>query len=235
MVSRRSRVHERRLARKAFLLLIASLGLFLFLLFFGIPSLIRFAIFINELKGSSVPLIQEDKTPPAPPRLDSLPSYKNEGEIKVAGTAESAATLKVFRSGELEKETLVGEEGTFSLTLRLSVGENRVWATATDPAGNESEPSEVQVVVYDKEPPTLELTKPEAGKELYGLQKNVTVEGTTESDARVSVNERLAIVDGEGNFSLQVPLEEGENILTVKAVDQAGNETERTTTVYYSP
>jgi hypothetical protein len=60
------------------------------------------------------------------------------------------------------------------------------------------------------------------------------VEGITDAE-RVTVNDRIAVIDGNGKFSLIVSLNEGKNDLVVQATDQAGNKTETTMSVTYTP
>lgn len=221
------------MARKAVLLISLSIALFLVLIFFGIPTLARFAAFVGELGSSSEPILLEDKTPPAPPFIETLPTHSNKQKLTLNGNSEAGSTLKIFKHGENVKETLVDDSTSFSLEISLEIGENNIRATATDKAGNESDSSRTQTVIYDKEPPVLEIGKPQNGESFFGA-RTITVEGKTEADARLTVNERVAIVDPEGNFSLVFTLSEGENLITVKAVDQAENEIEKTITVNYS-
>ncbi|MBA7665027.1 hypothetical protein ES703_73093 [subsurface metagenome] len=63
----------------------------------------------------------------------------------------------------------------------------------------------------------------------------VEVMGRTTPGAIVSVNGELADVDGEGNFTMMVVLEEGPNIIEVIASDLEGNEESRTLVIMYVP
>lgn len=234
MVSRRSRVQEKRMTRRAVLLFFSSLLLLVLLIFFGIPALARFAAFIGILQSSSVPILQEDKTPPAPPYVNALPKYVQDPKVTLTGAAEAGSTLKVSINGQKVKEIVVGDTSSFSIDLTLPQGENRIMVSATDKAGNESQASGV-TVFYDTEPPALEITSPQDGQEFFANDKSISIEGKTETDAKVSINDRIAIVDGEGNFSQTVTLSEGDNTFNVKATDEAGNETEKQLTVKYTP
>lgn len=235
MISRRYKVQEKRMARRAIVLISLSIALFLFLVLFGIPALARFAAFVGDLRSSSEPILSEDKTPPAPPFVETLPDYAKERKLTIRGNAEASSTLKVFLNGEQVKETLIDDTSSFSLEITIQEGENRIWAKAIDKAGNESDSSRTQTVIYDNQPPTLEITRPQDGESFFGSNKSVTIEGKTEPEARVIVNERVAIVDPEGSFTINFTLAEGENTITVKAVDGAENETEKSLTVSYSP
>ena len=64
---------------------------------------------------------------------------------------------------------------------------------------------------------------------------SVEVTGHTTPDAVVSINGELVEVDGEGNFTIMVVLEEGPNIIEVIASDLEGNEESRTLVIVYVP
>lgn len=240
MISRRHRVQEKRLTKRAFLLTASSVILLGFLLIFGIPLLAQFAAFVNEIKGSSAQIAQEDKTPPAPPSFEvPPPEYTQDKMITIKGRAEASSAVTIYKNGEKNKEFVVDGSSKFSVEISIDPGENVIDATATDVSGNVSGLSTRYRVVYGKEPPKLTITKPLDGENFYGDTKTIAVEGNITKDSgidiRVSVNGRLAIVDSNGNFSVQIPLSEGENSLIIVAADQAGNKTEKTLTVSYIP
>jgi len=60
------------------------------------------------------------------------------------------------------------------------------------------------------------------------------ITGTTEPGATVDVNGRAAVVSDSGEFSLLVELEDGANVLLVKATDEAGNIANLSLTVTYT-
>ena len=235
MISRRYRVQEKRTTRNAVLLLLLSAGLLLFLLFFGIPSLINFAVFVSNLKDSSTPIAEGDKTPPIPPQLNEPPKYVKTDKIIVEGRAEAGSTLKLFHQGKLIKETLVDDKSNYSLEVQLEKGENTLYVTATDKAGNESDHSSQRVTFYDLEPPTLEVTKPKDGENFLGDNKTVDIEGIVELGSKITINDRLAIVGADGRFSYKFTLSEGENQITITALDPAENKTEKQIKVTYTP
>ncbi|MEE4356247.1 MAG: FecR domain-containing protein [Desulfococcaceae bacterium] len=73
----------------------------------------------------------------------------------------------------------------------------------------------------DKSPPFLSLHSPEENQIL--LSHEVRVEGNTEKQAEVRINDLAVTIDDKGAFSHAVPLREGENIIRVLAEDRAGN------------
>jgi hypothetical protein len=78
----------------------------------------------------------------------------------------------------------------------------------------------------DTVPPELSLERPQVSGTL------VIISGRSEPGAVVTVNGELADVDASGAFKKVISLDrEGMNLLTVRAVDGAGNETVRRETV----
>ena len=216
------------------MLFLAAIGLLAVLIFLGIPLLSRFAIFVSELKGSSSPIAQEDKTPPAPPYINALPKFTKDNKIKVTGRAEAGSTLRLFQNSAQIKEFVVPETSSFDIEVKLLAGHNVLWATSTDNAGNENR-SSTWDVLYDLEPPAVEVIAPADGASFFGDEKTIDVKGKTEATAQVSVNDRVAIVNSNGEFSLKLTLSEGENTITVAARDSAENKTEKVLKVTYSP
>lgn len=72
-------------------------------------------------------------------------------------------------------------------------------------------------------PPKLEVAIP--GEEQVIGQRRLKVEGRTDSDATVTVNNQPAVVDGEGNFSAEIEIAESTGEVTVKARSRGGKET----------
>lgn len=64
---------------------------------------------------------------------------------------------------------------------------------------------------------------------------NLTVSGSTVSNADVSVNDKDLSADSKGNFSTTVTLDEGENEILVVTSDESGNFSEQTVLVTYTP
>ena len=83
--------------------------------------------------------------------------------------------------------------------------------------------------------PEFSLTVTEPTDESIINADKVEVIGITTPGAVVSINGELAEVDGEGNFTIMVVLEEGPNIIEVIASDLEGNEESHTLVIVYVP
>jgi hypothetical protein len=94
---------------------------------------------------------------------------------------------------------------------------------AQDGDGFEGAYSAVRSVraTYDDAPPPLAILSP---PEMFvSPSPQVEVKGRTDSDARVKVNGQRVEVASDGTFATRLPLKEGVNLVTVEAVDPAGN------------
>ncbi|HCC08850.1 TPA: hypothetical protein DEP81_02600, partial [Candidatus Woesebacteria bacterium] len=119
-------------------------------------------------------------------------------------------------------------DGQFSFGVTLQDGINTFAATATDQSGNQSQKSDDHQITFDKKTPDLEITSPSDGSSYFGSnQRQITITGKTETDAKVTINDRIISVDDSGIFQYTTTLNEGSNTFNVKSTDQAGNTTEK--------
>lgn len=145
--------------------------------------------------------------------------------VTISGRTDSGVSVTVNGSA-----VAVGEDGTFSTDLTLTEGSHTLPVIATDAAGN-SRTENVSIVV-DITPPTLSLTSPTEGATVEVA--SVTITGTTEPGARVTVNGLVADVSASGAFSFILALVEGDNTITARATDPAGNNRTVSVTVTFA-
>ena len=231
--SRYKSIEKRKNLKRTLLYLFLTFGLIVALIFYGIPALVKISALVLDLKQQSEPITQDDITPPAPPKLFSLPDATNSSSVEIEGSSEAGSTVVFNLNGNIT-ETLTNNEGRFYQTLNLKLGENMLILHAVDMSGNESQKSQTHRIIYDNTPPELEITSPDDGQEFFGSrQRQIQIEGNTDPGSRVTINNRVVIVDENGRFGLTTTLSEGENNFRVKSTDIAGNETEAELTVYY--
>jgi len=234
--SRLIRKEEARNLRQALFFGFLTIILGLALVFLGIPALIRMAIFLGNLRSSSLPVESQDILPPAPPRLKPIPEATNSAQITIQGFAEPGSTVEIFLDGFSTKKVVSENDGTFTASdINLSLGKNDFWATATDQAGNTSQKSGQLTIFYDQTPPKLEIKEPASETTFSAEENKITIRGKTEEKATVTINDRIVIVDSEGNFEYPFLLSEGENLIQIIATDPAGNETQKEIKVTYTP
>jgi hypothetical protein len=233
--SRLESVEEKNNLRSAIVLIILSIAVVVVLIVVGIPTVGKVATFVSGLRGGNTPITLNDKTPPAPPTFKNLPDFTNQGAVSIAGSAEPGATVKLTFDGK-EQDTLVDKDGNFSFqNLTLQTGDNTFFAFAVDSAGNISQKSIDKKIIYDNKPPTLSVDSPADGSKFFGSgQRQVTIQGTTDSGSGVTINDRIVSVDDSGKFQYTLTLNDGDNKFAIKSVDQAGNSTEKDITLNFS-
>lgn len=215
---------------------LGTVAIFIAIFKIGIPLLADFGLFIgnfsrtedNQKGNKTQEFVQQ-------PRIDPLPQATNSASIKITGIAVAKGKVEIFIEEDLISTVEVKEDGTFMLpNLKLRNGENIIKARAIL-RDNKSELSESLSVIFDTDPPTLEINQPSQDQQFGKGDSIIEVRGKTEIDTKVVVNNFRAIVDSQGNFSSVLALTPGENIITVQAFDLSGNQTEKSLTVTFSP
>ncbi len=101
----------------------------------------------------------------------------------------------------------------------LEEGEVDLVFYARDRAGNEN--TVTVPIIIDTTAPLVKDLLPIDGEIVNTHVINVT--GTTEADATVYINGRFSDLDDAGNFREQINLEEGDNDVSIRITDPAGN------------
>jgi len=198
----------------------------------GIP------LFMNLVAGNGASRVDnvKDIIPPQEPLISALPEATNSSFVTVEGYTENLASVELLLNDLTDKITKADESGLFSLGVVLSSGQNRIQVRAKDEAGNESM-SGVSLVTFDNKPVELVVTSPKDGNEYFGkLNQVIDIKGSVDKkDVQVLVNNSFVSVNSEGNFVHRIMLSDGENTLTIKASDKAGNMTEKALKIIYTP
>ncbi len=151
-------------------------------------------------------------------------SVDSAAQVTLTGRAPGAVSVSV----DGQAATLAGD-GFSAGPFNLSEGERVFLLAATDSGGNVTQLT--HHLTRDSTAPQLTLGQPAAGALLGST--SVDVSGTA-SDPRldqVTVNGVLAELSGGAFLARQVPLTEGDNVLTVVAADTVGNEVQTTRSV----
>ncbi|HEY3986969.1 BapA/Bap/LapF family large adhesin [Cedecea sp.] len=166
----------------------------------------------------------------------------NETRPSLSGTAEANAIIKVYSDGNLIGTTIANGSGAWSLTpvAALGNGSHTLTVTATDAAGNVSNPSNGFALTVDTIAPNApaisnvaDAVGPITGNLSNGQVTDDTrpvLTGTAEGNATVSVYDNGVLLgtvqaDAGGAWSFRpgTPLINGGHALTVTATDAAGN------------
>jgi flagellar hook assembly protein FlgD len=153
-------------------------------------------------------------------RLANIPEdlKVREEELLIEGVTEPNVTL--WFNDELQSVP-VDRGGGFSLRHHLREEKNRIELVAVDQAGNKA--SIAREVTLILKPPEIVVTVPPDG--LWINQKMLTVQGYVSPGTALRVNGKEASIDVEGNFAIDVLLQEGENQITLEVTDEVGNVT----------
>ncbi|MBA3534541.1 MAG: hypothetical protein H0T73_21695 [Ardenticatenales bacterium] len=163
--------------------------------------------------------VEVDMTPPTL-QLANLPEdiTTRESSLTVEGSTEPNVTVWV--SGD-PRPLPVDARGIFSVERSLEEGLNPLDIRVVDVAGNETLIS--RMITLRTHPPSLTLTEP-TDNNAFVSSNLLTIKGNVPPDVAVSINGRSAAVSPQGQFALDLLLEEGENVLRIVAVDPVGNE-----------
>lgn len=230
LINTEQKRNVRNAVKFGFLTLIAIIAL----IFFGIPVLGKFTAFISDLGGSGKIITKNDKTPPAPPQFDTFNEFTNQTKITLTGRSEPGAIVTITFNNK-EEENITNKDNNFTFNFALNNGENTFLAMATDEAGNKSLNTQTYIITFDNKKPELTVTSPSDGTSFFGpKQRQVTVEGKTEPEAQLLINDRVVSVENDGGFKFTTTLNEGENKFLIKAMDEAGNSTETELTLNFT-
>lgn len=207
--------------------------------------------------SGSTPTVTPEATPTSlPPYTGPLPviEFTSPNSLTTLGTqsVEVEGTIAGYISSEMPSEIIIqgnivpiieqeNNVGSFSASLNLEEGNNVIGARY--PLGGARVAINTLSVSVDLTPPYITIESHTNGQVVYVNTIDVTglvndiVRGTVqEHQASVMVNNQTAVVNNRTYIAENIPLEIGDNLLTITATDQAGNvSTNSTVTVRYEP
>jgi hypothetical protein len=226
MYSRLRRFEEKRLRTRLLFAIVGSITLLILIAIFGFPFFVNFTVFLGQMKGKDILATPTPIALVIAPYLDPLPTATSSGKILVTGRGQPEAKVVLFINDEQSKSVPISKDGTFLISsLSLPEGTYSIKAKTEDKAGKRSDFSNVVHTVIKRHPPILELSKPTDNITVNGDDNILNIEGKTEENTDIRINDRFVVVRPDGTFSYPFPLQNGENNLQIKAIDQAGNNT----------
>lgn len=162
----------------------------------------------------------------AEPVVNGLPDFTREAELSLSGRVPSFAlapgrSVEIVLNAAVVANAQLDSTGTFASTLTLKDGANAIGLSLL--SGKDVVARSAYTVIFDREPPTLELLAPTTGATVEG--PNVVVQGKTEIGAVVTVNGRFIVPAQDGSFAETFTPPVGPVAISVVAQDRAGNET----------
>lgn len=235
--SRLSRTTQEKTKKQIVFFTIAIVILILGALNFGPELLSNIASFTSGFKktGTTATITKEQNSLETP-FIDSIPDATDRAEINISGTSTySDAQIELFVNGNLYDTAPLTQDQKFIFEkVKLTEGENSIKARVKK-GDQASSFTRIYDVNYSQGNPKLDVTTPSDGQQFSRGDQTITVQGTTDPDNTVTVNGSRAIVDSLGNFSYYLNLSDGDNNLTISAVNQAGQKTEKTLKVNFKP
>lgn len=224
--SRLSRRQQKRMLRQSVFYLILTVIIAAVFIFIVMPGFVQLADVIFNKSGGETE--NQDQVPPPAPVLSALISATNSAMLPVNGVGEAGSKAVLILNGKRLEELEIDKDGKFKFRVPLTEGENVLVVYSLDEVGNESVKTREYDVKLDTQAPEIELEYPQDGEQIE-LRKNqiITVTGMTEAKAKVFINDRLVYAREDGSFSMSYKLEEGDNTLKFRVLDQGGNTSEK--------
>jgi flagellar hook assembly protein FlgD len=175
--------------------------------------------------SNTVPVLV-DTVPPVI-RLANMPENMRVRDevIAIEGVTEPDATVWLNNGPQ---PVPIDSSGGFHIEHRLQEGENRVELSVTDAAGNRS--SITRQVTLVLKPPDIVVDNPP--NDLWINQKLLSAQGRVSPGTELTVNGKRATIGEEGQYNVDILLQEGENLLAFEATDSVGNTSKTERRVY---
>ncbi len=199
----------------------------------GIPALTGALSVFNHHSGTQATHAADVVL--APPVLNIPYEATNSASIQINGYANPSLKVEVFLEDELKSTVTADPNGKFQTGfINLSLGTNNIYGKTVDSSGKESLASKTIQLTYNNDKPKLETSSPADNSQIKGGDKKVTVSGSTDSGDNVTVNGITVIVDSDGNFSTILPINDGDNTITIISTNEVGNTSQQTLKVNYA-
>lgn len=232
--SRLSRRFEQKTKKNLILSVLGIIIVILLAFKLGVPFLVNLSLFLSGSKNNQEQSKIQAPTFIAPPILNLLPQATSSANIIITGMGSKNQTIKLYINGNLIDSIATKDDGSFLFKETITPGDNVIKAK-TIMQGKESDFSDPITTILKSAPPALNVNSPSDGQSFSKDQNMANVKGTTDADVKVTVNGFWAITDSNGNFSYNLPLQNGDNVIKIAAVDMAGNKTEKEIKISYSP
>lgn len=220
--------------RNLLLVIIGGAVLILVFIFFGVKLLVNFSLFV-EKKNDVSANEQSNNEIMVAPILDPIVSATNSASIDVTGIAGSGDYVTLYVNGKQLKKADIKDDNTFAFRdVDLDKGDNIIKAKAFNDDKKESKFSDSESVTYSNKQPSLSVDFPSDGETYHKDNNPLRVRGKTDKNVRVTINDFWAMVNDDGNYYYNLPLQNGDNQITVVATDDAGNKTTKSLKVSFS-
>ncbi|MBI4727821.1 OmpA family protein [candidate division TA06 bacterium] len=159
--------------------------------------------------------------------------------INFTWTRQGGIKTHLIVAKDYELKEVVADVVTEKESFSLKPGKTEdvfYWMlTAIDDIGLEGQPWPTRTLrlVRKIEGPRLRIGRPKMGEKVNQLK--MLVDGSTDLKTELAINGKAALISAAGDFSEPILLKAGENIVTVTAVDRAGNESAASLQIFCAP
>lgn len=231
--SRLERKSDEQITKKTVFLGIVTILLFVAVIVFGLPFLVKFSVFLGEIKSKKEKTVSEKVLPPLAPRLILPFDATNSAKISVSGLADAKTNVELLKNDVSLGKTQVNDNGEFVFNdVQLDKGENVFAAIDINGKGVNSELSKQVKIIFDDQAAEITMINP-SEESLNVNYADFDIVGKSEKGVSVLVNGHVAMVDDEGKFKLKIQLNAGKNDVEILVKDQAGNETKKKISITY--
>ena len=222
--SRLDRVRSRKAGKQGVVYLALAGVLVLVTLIWGLPAVARLTGYLISSDDTDITIAEQRPTPPI---FSDIPEATYSAQVRIGGYAQPGLDVVLYINGAERESKLVSESGTFTFDkVHLTEGDNTAYAYTATPHDLRSEQSKSYVIVLDGSKPTVTIDTPKDAEVFRGQGQRITTftGSVNEPGAKVYIGERMVIVQSDGKFSLPYQLVEGDQEISIKAIDKAGNE-----------
>ncbi|HUU01404.1 MAG TPA: Ig-like domain-containing protein [Myxococcota bacterium] len=176
----------------------------------------------NEEELNLLMRLLGDHQPPDAPVVNVSPSPTASYPIVLTGTTEAVSLVDVT-GGVQAASSWSDENGAFTIDVLLNENTaNELLVTATDRAGNVSDPAQL-VIVHDNLSPIVTITSPENGTLVDADSTPVLGNVSDAAAVTLTVNGLQAQITGSSFQLDSLPVATGMNVIEAVAIDAAGN------------
>ncbi len=230
--SRRARFETSKLVGQTIIFLGAALILLVVFFFVILPQVVKFIAGNTKITNVVTP---DSGLTIQPPIVAAPVNATFSAQITLTGYTQKENQVVILDNAEEIQRVNPQSDGSFSTNINLKDGPNQIAAYNVTPDNKQSASTSSFLVLYEKNPPTLVISEPTDGQSVQGKKnQNLTIKGTAQKNARVTVNDRLIFSRSDGTFTTLYLLSIGQNTLDFKETDEAGNLTEKKITVTYA-
>lgn len=235
--SRLNRTSVKQNNRQSLYFIIAFVILIILLIQFGPFFINAFGNIVYSIRGNkdnNTQLVGKEVL--QAPNLFNIPEATQSAYINFNGTTTlDKGTVEIYVNGDLEKEIDLNGSSDFEAKLiRLTAGGNVIKARLV--SDSQTSPfTEDFNISYLKEKPKLEISSPSNNSTFTRADRKISIAGKTDSENTVTVNSFRAIVDSNGSFSYLLELKDGDNNISIIAVNPAGITNQVDLKVTYQP